>query len=160
MSPIVALVGFAIAIGVVGTLFPVLPGLWLVWAACLSYGLVEGFSTVGAASMTLITLLALAGTALAFVVPQRSAAGQGISVLWQGFAAVLAVIGFFVIPVVGAIVGFVLGVSVGAYAQTRDVGKAAGVTITTLRGVAVAAGLQFTTALLMAVVWLVWVIWG
>lgn len=157
MTPLVLLVGLAIAVGVVGTLLPILPGLWLVWAACLAYGLIEGFSSIGWSAMTLITILAILGTAAALVLPQRSASGEGIAVRWQVLAGILAVVGFFVIPVVGAIVGFVLGIVIGAYLQNRDGGKAWAVTLATLRGVAVGAVVQFGTALLMAMVWVAWV---
>jgi len=160
VSPLVFLVGLAIAVGVVGTLLPVLPGLWLVWGACLVYGLIEGLAPVGWVAMALITILAVVGTAAALVLPQRSAAGAGIGAGRQAFAAILAVVGFFIFPVIGAIIGFVLGIAVGAYLENRDAARAWSVTVQTLRGVAIGTGVQVVAALLMAMVWAAWVIVG
>jgi uncharacterized protein YqgC (DUF456 family) len=158
VSPLVFLVGLVIAVGVVGTLLPILPGLWLVWGACLGYGLIDGFSTVGWVAMTLVTILAVVGTAAGLVLPQRFASGAGIAARWQVLAAVLAVVGFFAIPVVGVIVGFVLGIALGAYVESRDAARSWSATVATLRGIAIGTGVQFVAALLMAVVWAVWVV--
>lgn len=157
---LVLLVGFVVAIGVVGTVVPVLPGIWLVWAACVVYGLVDGFGVAGWSAMALITLLAFAGTIAAIAIPQRSAEGEGIPRRWQLVAAAAAVVGFFVVPVIGAALGFVAGIAAGAFARTGDLRRAAAVTAATLRGIAVGAAVQFAAALAMATAWAAWVILG
>jgi Protein of unknown function (DUF456) len=65
------------AVRVVGTVVPLVPGLALVWGAALAYGLLEGFGTTGTAAFTLITALAVAGALAGWVVPTRVAGAAG-----------------------------------------------------------------------------------
>lgn len=150
------LVGVAIAVGVAGTLLPFVPGLGLIWAAAVIYGLVEGFGVGGWVAMAIISGLLAVGIAAGIRIPQRAAALGGIPWRGQLLALGLAVVGFFVIPVVGAGVGFVGGIYV--VARQRDPQRAWGITRSTVRALVLAAGFQFLTALAMAATWAVWVI--
>lgn len=149
------LVGLVMAVGILGTVLPILPGLVLIWGAALVYGLVEGFGLIGWVAFGTISLIAAAGVAAGIVVPQRAAWAGGIGVGGQLLALALAVVGFFVIPVVGAGAGFVLGVYL--VARSRHPEQAWSVTKSTLRSMVVAAGLQFVAGVTMTGVWLVWV---
>lgn len=149
------LIGLAIAVGVAGTLLPLVPGLGLVWLAAVAFGLIEGFGTVGWVSIGVITGLAAVGTVAGVRVPQRAAAAGGIGWRGQLTAVALAVVGFFVIPVVGAGVGFVGGIYL--VARSKNPGRAWQITKSTLRSLFVATGVQFVTALAMAGTWLIWV---
>ncbi len=150
------LVAIAILVGLAGTLLPILPGLGLVWLATLAYGLVEGFGAIGWTAMSVITLLLVGGTAAAIRVPQRAAAAGGIGLRGQLLAVAMAVIGFFVIPVVGAPIGFVGAVYL--LARRRDRPNAWPTTVATVRSLLVAAGIQFLAGLGMALTWGVWVV--
>ena len=44
-------------LGLGGVVIPVLPGLALIWAVALGYGLIVGFGTIGTATMILLTAL-------------------------------------------------------------------------------------------------------
>lgn len=153
-------VGLTMAVGIVGTVLPIVPGLWLVWVAALGYGLVAGFDWSGWAAMAVITALALAGTAASFSLPQRGAAGAGVPWWGQLVALATGVVGFFLIPVVGALLGFALGILVVSLLQTRDMRRAWTATKATLRGMLLASGVQLAAGVLMAVVWLFWVVAG
>jgi uncharacterized protein len=148
------------AVGAVGTVVPLVPGLALVWAAALVYGLAEGFDGVGAVAFGAITALAVAGTLAGWVVPARVAGKAGASRTSILLGAVVAVVGFFVIPVVGVAVGGVAGVYTGELYRTRDRAAAWRTTWATLTGFGVAALVQLAVALTMAVVWIVWVVVG
>lgn len=150
------LIGFVIAVGVLGTLVPILPGVALIWVAALVYGLAQGFGAVGWVAMTLITALAIGGVAAGIVMPQRAALAGGIGVRGQLIAVGLAAVGFFVIPVVGIAVGFVVGVYL--VARRRHPERAWQVTTSTVRAMVLAAGVQFAAGVLMALVWLGWVV--
>lgn len=150
------LVGVAIAVGVAGTLLPLIPGLGLVWLAAVVFGLVEGFGVVGWVAIVVITGLAVFGIVAGVRVPQRTAAAGGIGWRGQLIALALAVVGFFVIPVVGAGVGFVGGIYL--VARSKEPARAWQVTKATLRSLFVAAGVQFVTALAMAGTWLIWAV--
>jgi uncharacterized protein len=157
---VVVLVAVAMAVGMVGTLVPLLPGLTLVWLAGLGYGLVEGFGAVGLSAFVLMTLLALAGMAAGWVVPQRAAgkAGSARSSIWLG--GVGAVVGFFAIPVVGAVVGGLVGLYLGELWRTHDPATAWRATRATVFGFGLASLLQFAAAGSMALVWAIWVVAG
>lgn len=154
----VVLVGIAIAAGLVGTLLPILPGLGLIWLATVVYGVVEGFGVGGWVSMAAISGLLAAGLVAGIRIPQRAAAGGGIGVRGQLVAAALAVVGFFAVPVVGAGLGFVVGVYLVARHSAPD--QAWETTRRTVLALLASAGVQFAAGLLMALVWAGWVVFG
>lgn len=156
----VVIVAIAMLVGIVGTVLPILPGLWLVWIAALVYGLVAGYGPGGFAAMVLITALLIAGTAASIYLPQRGAAGAGVPWWGQVLALAAAIAGFFLIPVLGALLGFALGIVVASLVQTRDLGSAWRATKATLAGMLKASGAQLTAGILMALVWVGWVAWG
>src|SRR5947207_2230643 len=119
-SLLIAVVAAAMAVGIVGTVVPVVPGLALAWAAALVYGLGTGFGAVGAVAFTVITVVAIAGVLAGWVVPRHAAARAGAARASMSIGAALAVVGFFVLPVVGVVLGGVLGVFVGEVLRTRD----------------------------------------
>ena len=103
------LVSIAVAIGLVGVLVPVLPGSLLVLGAILVWALEVGTGT-GWTVFAVATAFIAAGAVVKYVVPGRRLQLHGIpnSTLLVGGA--LGVVGFFVVPVVGLVLGFVLGV--------------------------------------------------
>ncbi len=145
-----------VVVGIVGTLLPIAPGLPIVWGAILLYGLVEGFGTVGWIAMVIVTALAVVGAWLGIRVPQRAAAAGGIP--WQGqlLALGLAIVGFFVVPVAGAALGFALGVYLSALLRDRPTSWA--VTRATIKALLIAFAIEFTTAVAMGLTWVVWVV--
>ena len=159
-SVLVALVAVAMAVGVVGTVVPVVPGLALVWAAALVYGLGAGFGTVGVVAFTVITGLALAGIVTGYSMPQRAAARSGAarSSMWLG--GVLALLGFFVVPLIGVVLGGVLGVFLGEIVRTRDAATAWRSTAGTIKGFGVAVVVQVALGLTMVAVWASWLLLG
>ena len=67
--------------------------------------------------------------------------------------AVGAVVGFFVIPVVGLVVGGVAAVYLAELARLQDFGLAWGSTWAVLRGIGIGMLVELTAALLMVGVW-------
>jgi len=155
---LIALVAVVMVIGLAGTLLPVLPGLWLIWAAGGVYALValEGGTTW--ALLISMTVLAIAGTAAGYVLPQRQASSVGVPWWGQILSAAAAVVGMFVIPVVGAAVGFVVGVFVVMVSKTRRLREAALATWATIKAMALASGAQFVVGFLMLVLWVAFVV--
>jgi uncharacterized protein YqgC (DUF456 family) len=158
MSVVVALVALAMAIGVVGTVVPLVPGLALVWAAPLAYGLIEGFGTTGTVAFALITAIAIAAALAGWVVPARVAGAAGAARSSILLAVVAAVVGFFVLPVVGLPVGGVVGLYAGEMQRTRNGAAAWRTTWATITGFGLAALIQFGLALTMTGIWVVWVL--
>jgi uncharacterized protein YqgC (DUF456 family) len=131
------LVGLAIIVGLAGIIVPVLPGAVLIGAAILAWAFHVDTRTGWVVLVVALGWL-LAGAVLKYVVPGRrlSEAGVPNRTLWAG--AALGIVGFFVIPVIGLFVGFVVGVyaaerarlgGAAAGASTRAALRAAGVSI-------------------------------
>jgi len=150
------LVGIAIAVGVAGVILPILPGLWLIWGAALAYGLLVGFEGWAWPAMAAITALAAVGTGIIYYLPARKTGEIGMPRWGQLVAAGGAIIGFFVIPIVGAIVGLIAGTLAVALVIERDLGDALGTAWTILIETLKAAAIQLTLGLVMAVVWGLW----
>jgi uncharacterized protein len=159
-AAVVALTAVAMAIGVAGTVLPLVPGLGLVIAAALVYGIVEGFGTTGTVAFAVIVTIGAAGIAAGFVLPHRAAGGAGAPRHSLLLGAVGAVVGFFAVPVVGLPLGGAIGIYAGERMRTQDAAAAWRTTQATLKGFGLAALTQLATGLVMVVVWVVWVIAG
>ena len=153
----VVLVAVVMVIGVAGTVLPILPGLWVIWAAAAVYGVVAGVGTGGWIALAVITAMAIAGTASAVYLPQRTAASVGVPWWGQLIALGCAVAGFFIVPVVGVPLGFVVGILVTTIVRERQVAGALNATWATLKAMLLASGVQFTIGLMMMAVWALWV---
>ena len=156
----IAAVALVMAIGVAGTVLPFVPGLPIVWAAALVYGLVAGFDTTGWIAFGAITVIFVVGSVVGFVLPHRRAgrAGAPTSTILIGLVA--GVIGFFVIPVVGLPVGAVAGVYLAERARTGDGRTAWIATKELVVGFGLGALVQLTAGLAMVGCWVGWVLAG
>ena len=65
----------------------------------------------------------------------------------------LGIVGFFVVPVLGLVLGFVLGVYLAELAKRRDQRLAWASTVHAIKGVALSVGVELAGALLATVVW-------
>jgi uncharacterized protein len=140
-------------VGVVGVLVPFLPGLVLVWAAGIAWVWFDGHGPAHLFVGVVLTGLLAVGIVAKYVLPARSASGAGApkSTLLVGAAG--AVVGFFVIPVVGLVVGGVAAVYLAELARLQDLGLAWRSTWAVLRGIGIGMLVELTAALLMVGVW-------
>jgi uncharacterized protein len=140
-------------VGVVGVLVPFLPGLVLVWAAGIAWVWFDGHGPAHLVVGVVLTGLLAVGIVAKYVLPARSASGAGApkSTLLVGAAG--AVVGFFVIPVVGLVVGGVAAVYLAELARLQDLGLAWRSTWAVLRGIGIGMLVELTAALLMVGVW-------
>lgn len=150
------LTAVAIVIGIAGTMLPFVPGIGLVWSAIVVYVVFDGFGADSWTVLVVVTLIAGAGIFLGYRVPQKAASDGGLGWMGQLFAVVLAIAGFFLIPVIGAPVGFVVGVYAAMLAIDRS--NAWTATVATLRAFVVASGIQLAAATSMGVLWAGWVV--
>ena len=150
VSGVEVLVALAVAVGLAGILVPVLPGSVLVMAALLVWawdlGNATGWVVFGVAAAIL-----LVGAVVKYVVPNRrmKVAGVPSSTQWIGAAAGIA--GFFVIPVIGLFIGFVVGVYA---AERRRVGREAWPsTVAALKAVGVSILIELAAGVAATFVW-------
>jgi uncharacterized protein YqgC (DUF456 family) len=109
VSGLEVLVALAIAAGLVGVLVPILPGSLLVGAAIVVWASERASATAWAVTGVALVLL-LTGAVVKYLVPGRRLQRAGVPTGTLAAGALLALVGFFVIPVVGLPLGFVLGV--------------------------------------------------
>ena len=148
----IVLVALVIAVGLVGIVLPLLPGTLLVIAAIAVWAVVENNIT-GWVTLGVVTALLAASMLLKYLWPMRRMRAAEVSTRSLLAGAVLGIIGFFVIPVVGLVIGFVLGVYLAELAKRRDQRVAWTSTKHALKGVALSVGVELCGALLATAVW-------
>lgn len=142
-------------VGIAGVVVPVLPGLVLIWAAGIAWVWLDGGGAARVAVGVLLTGLLVVGIVLKYALPARSATGAGAPRSTLLLGAVGAVVGFFVIPVVGLVVGGVGAVFLAELVRVQDVRSAWRSTLAVLRGVGIGLLVELTAAVLMFGTWLV-----
>ncbi len=147
------LVGLAILVGLVGVVVPVLPGSLLILGAVLVWAVLLG-STTGWVVLALVAAVLVVGAVVKYAVPGRHLQAAGVPRRTLLAGGVLAVVGFFVVPVLGLVLGFVAGVYL---AEVRRVGSEAAwpSTRAALRAVGVSVLIELAAGLLAALTWLV-----
>lgn len=149
-------VGIVMVLGLMGVVLPVLPGLLLIWAAALFYGLMVGFGSIGWAVVGLLTVLAVAGMIKSVVIPRRAAVESGASGWAQLGAVVGGVVGFFVIPVFGLILGALAGLLAVEYMLKDDLDEALAAVRATAKGFGLSVVIDLILGMVMIVAWSVW----
>jgi uncharacterized protein len=146
------LVALAMAVGLVGVVVPVLPGLALVWGATLVWALVED-GAVRWVVLAAATLLLAGGTAAKYVLTARSAHRQGAPRSSLLLAGGLALVGFFVVPVVGFVLGGLGGLYLAEYKRLRDASAAWSSTWAALVALGVGVLVELAAGIAMVLVW-------
>lgn len=147
------LAGIAVLVGLVGIVLVFLPGLLLQVAAVLIWAL-EVSDPVGWAAFGVVVVVAVAATILKYLFPQRRLAAAGIPG-WVVFVAlIVAVAGLFVIPVVGAPIGFVVTIYVFERAR-RGRATAWPSTKTALKALLLSIGIELAGGFAILIVFVV-----
>lgn len=147
------IVGLLMVIGLLGVVIPVLPGLLLVLGAGLWWAIADGGTTAHWVAFGAIALIFCLGTAAKYVVPARRTAAAGAVTSSMVFALILGIVGMFVIPIVGAPIGFVLGIYLAELRRLRDSAAAWAATKAALKGVGLSILIEFTAGVLMIASW-------
>ena len=148
----VVLVALVIAVGMVGILVPLLPGSILVFAAIGVWAYVEG-TTMGWVVFGVATAILASALLVKYLWPARRMKNANVGT-WSLLAGgALGIVGFFVVPVVGLVLGFVLGIYLAELAARRNQRVAWASTVHALKGVALSVGVELAGALLATVVW-------
>jgi uncharacterized protein len=150
----IVLVALAIAVGLVGILVPLLPGTVLVFGAILVWALVER-TTVAWVTLGVVAALLAATLLVKYLWPMRRMKSADVGTLSLVAGAVLGIIGFFVVPVLGLVIGFVLGVYLAELAKRHDQRVAWTSTKHAVKGVALSVGVELAGGLLATVAWVV-----
>lgn len=145
------LTGLAVLVGLVGIVVPLLPGTLLVaiamvvWAAYV--GEPRGWALVAAALVVLAV-----GAVVKYLLAGRHLQGHGVPTSTLVVGGLLGIVGFFVVPVVGLPLGFVVGIYL---AELRRVGTADAwpATVAALRAVGIALLVELVAGFVAASLW-------
>ncbi|MGI5480033.1 DUF456 domain-containing protein [Streptomyces lavendofoliae] len=132
------LAGLVMLLGLFGVLVPGVPGAWLVWAAVMWWSLhvrtgAAWWLLVGSSALLLVTQV------IVWQLPARRLRGVGVTRRMVAYAGLGALLGFVLLPVVGAVPGYVGGIYLSerlrlgghgpAMASTRGVMRAIGTSV-------------------------------
>lgn len=140
-------------VGLVGVLVPVLPGLLLIGLAGLAWAGLDGGGVARWTVFAAMVVVLLAGTVAKYVLPARSARTTGAPRSTVLIGSVGAVVGFFVIPVVGLVIGGVGAVFLAELNRLGDAASAWRSTRAVLVGVGFGVLIELTSGLLAVLVW-------
>ena len=150
-------IALAIAVGLVGIIVPILPGGLLVIGAIGVWAYVEG-STTSWVTFGIAAALYVAAEIIKYTWPVQRMRRADVRTSVLVLGAIAGIVGFFVIPVIGLLIGFVLGVYLAELALRRDPTRAWASTVHALKGVALSVGVELTGALLATITWVVGVL--
>ena len=145
--------GVLIALGIVGVIVPGMPGLVVAWFGVLVWALLADGGPAKWTILGLATFLALVGMVAKYLLPGRSIRATGVPTRSLLAGGVLAIVGFFAIPVVGLFLGFVAGVFVSELIRLPGAGMAWRSTVAALKAVGFSIIIELFFALTIAGVW-------
>jgi hypothetical protein len=147
-------IGLAMAVGLLGILIPIAPGIVLVWLAGLAWTILDGGGLMRWSLFAVMTALTIGALIANVRIPAKSASQTDAprGTLW--LAALFAIIGFFVIPVVGVLVGFCAGVLLSHLIATNDIHKAFDAMWATLRAFGKSALIQGACGVGICLLWI------
>ncbi|GGX04831.1 DUF456 domain-containing protein [Streptomyces lomondensis] len=153
------LVGLVILLGLCGVLLPAMPGSWLVWAAVLWWALqdpqpVAWWVLVGA------TVLLLVSQAVRWALPPRRLRASGADGRMLAYAGAGSTLGFVLLPVLGAIPGFLAGLYLAERLRLGRHGDAVAALRTAMRSGGSGVLAELFTCQLIAAAWVGAVFWG
>ncbi|MGX9899356.1 DUF456 domain-containing protein [Arthrobacter sp. SA17] len=153
------LCGLAILVGVAGTVIPVLPGGILIALSLLAWAIWGGAGAGGWVVFGIGMVFVLAGMAASAVLTGRKLREHSIPNRSVVVGLILAVVGMFLIPIVGLFVGFAVGLLLSEYHRTRNFRTAVTTSWAALKATGLGILVEFGLACLAASTWLigVWV---
>ena len=148
-----------VVVGLVGILLPVLPGPLLVVGGIAVWAVPRG-DTVGWVVLGAAVGVTLLGAVAKYLLPGRRLRAAGVP--WWSLAggAALGVIGFFVVPVIGLVVGFVLGVALAERVRLGSGDRAWVSTRHALSAVGWSIMIELGAGLLATAAWIVGLVLG
>ncbi len=148
------LVGLVILVGLVGVVVQVLPGALLVLGAVLVWAVVDGSGIAWAVGVVAVLATVVAGVAKYLIAGKhlKSAGVPNSTLVWGGL---VGIVGFFVLPVVGLPLGFVLAVYLAELRRLRDRGRAWRATVAALQATGLTILVELAGALVAAGAWFI-----
>ena len=142
-----------VVIGLIGIVLPALPGTILIFAGLLLGAWADGFTRVGAATLTLLGLMAAASYGVDFVAAALGVKRLGASTRAMTGAALGTLFGLF-LGIPGLIVGPFVGAVLGELTMHRDFGRAGRAGVAAWIGFAIGMAVKVALAFTMVAIFL------
>ena len=146
--------GLAILAGLAGVVVPGLPALPLCWGGVLVWAVFGGAGRVGWAVFGAATVVAAGGTVIKYAWPGRNLKRTGVPTSTLLAGGVLGIVGFFVVPVVGLVLGFVAGVWAAERLRLGSNQLAWPSTVQALKAAGLSMLVEFAACLVVTALWL------
>ena len=138
-------------IGIVGTIVPLIPGVLIIWLAILGHGILTGFNAISTGSLIWISLIALVTGTSDYWMSYLGAKKGGASKEALLYGAGGAILGTFLLPLLGTIVGYAAGLLYGEYRKHGDWETAKKAGMGGIAGWGIATAIQFVGGVLMCI---------
>lgn len=152
MTTVVVLSAVMMLVGLVGVVVPVLPGLLIIWLGVLLWALDAGTSP-GWVVLGIVSTLYAVGVICEYLIPGQRMRRAGVRTSTLVAGVVVAVVGAILIPVVGAFIGFPLGIYLVQRVRRGPHAAAWAATIMALKAIGQNILIELGTALLMIGTW-------
>ncbi|GAA1314161.1 DUF456 domain-containing protein [Brachybacterium tyrofermentans] len=154
---VTVLAGLAYIVGLTGIVVPVLPGTITIAIATLIWAIVIGGWPAWIVFAIVLVLSAI-GMTTSYVLTGRKlhAAEVPMWPIYVGLAA--GIVGFFVIPLLGLPIGFVLGLCISEAVRQKDLSKGIGSAWIAVKALGVGIMIEFSLAMLSTIVFAIGVV--
>lgn len=159
MEPLLIAVGaVGVLVGLAGVVLPVLPGSLIVWLATAGTLLLHRADGVAWTLTVVLALLGVVGSIAQVALPARTGVKDvpASSTLW---ALAGAVVGFFVLPALGFVVGAMAGLLVGERQRLGDWAPAWSSALRLARSYGIGVLVDLVLAIAMVLVWVAAILW-
>jgi uncharacterized protein len=146
------LVALVILGAAVGCVVPVLPGGLLALGAIAVWALVER-DAIGWLVLVVAGVLVVVGQVVKYVWPGRQLSASGVPGVSIVTGGLLGIVGFFLVPVVGLPLGFVIGVFGAELLRSRAAGTAWASTVAALKATGLSVLIELASVLLAGSIW-------
>ncbi|MFI9643061.1 DUF456 domain-containing protein [Micromonospora sp. NPDC051925] len=143
----------AIVAGLAGVVVPGLPALPLCWGGVLVWAVFGGAGPGRWAVLGVATVVAAGGTVIKYAWPGRNLKRTGVPTSSLLVGGLLGLVGFFVIPVIGLVIGFVGGVWGAERLRLGSNQLAWPATVQALKAAGLSMMVEFLAGLVIAAIW-------
>jgi uncharacterized protein YqgC (DUF456 family) len=141
-------------IGIIGIIVPILPGMLLVWLTLLGYAWVTDFEIIKWWMLVILTLVAMITGTASIWLPYLGAKSLGAAKRSAFLGFIGGVIGTFIMPLVGTVIGYALGIILGEFHKHRDLRVAIKRSIGGVAGWGISTVVELAGALTIFIVFL------
>lgn len=146
-------------VGVLGTFVPMLPGIWLIFASLLAYGIFDQWEAYSVWFMVIVGVIAFASSFLDYIGTMVGAKKFGASNMAAVGALGGGVLGGILLNIPGSILGAIFGAIGAEFYRQRSMPHALKAAAGSMIGTAVASSIQLALALIITV-YAIFRVWG